>query len=58
MWRKTGVKIIMSNQKETLHYWLRPIEGVQFRFDNLVFHFIRVQIFQIDFLPLIFYAYK
>ena len=34
----------------SLHYWLRPIESVQFRFANLGSHFIRVQIFQIDFL--------
>ena len=34
----------------SLHYWLRPIESVQFRFDILGSHFIRVQIFQIDFL--------
>ena len=27
-----------------LHYWLRPIEGVQFRFDNFGSHFIRVKI--------------
>ena len=33
-----------------LHYRLRPIESVQFRFDNLGSHFIRVLIFQIDFL--------
>ena len=36
-----------------LHYWLRPIEGVQFRFDNFGSHFIRVQIFQIDFSTLL-----
>ena len=44
----------------TLHYWLRPIEGVQFRFDNFGSHFIRVQIFQIDFstLLLILSAFK
>ena len=43
-----------------MHYWLRPIEGVQFRFDNFGSHFIRVQIFQIDFstLPLILSAFK
>ena len=32
-----------------VHYRLRPIESVQFRFDNLGSHFIRAQIFQIDF---------
>ena len=36
-----------------LHYWLRHIEGVQFRFDNFGSHFIRVQIFQIDFSTLL-----
>jgi len=36
-----------------MHYWLRPIEGVQFRFDNFGSHFIRVQIFQIDFSTLL-----
>ena len=34
-------------------YWLRPIEGVQFGFDNFDSHFIRVQIFQIDFSTLL-----
>ena len=50
---------IFSNNL-TLHYWLRPIEGVQFRFDNFGSHFIRVQIFQIDFstLLLILSAFK
>ena len=45
---------------ETVHYRLRPIEGVQFRFDNFGSHFICVQIFQIDFstLLLILSAYK
>ena len=33
--------------ERTLHYWLRPFEGVQFRFDNLGSHFILVQIFHI-----------
>ena len=33
--------------EHTLHYWLRPFEGVQFRFDNLGSHFILVQIFHI-----------
>ena len=37
-----------------LHYGLRPIKGVHFRFANFASHFIRVQIFQIDF-PLILY---
>ena len=43
-----------------LHYRLRPIEGVQFRFDNFGSHFISVQIFQIDFstLLLILSAFK
>ena len=56
-WRAPGEGLSLN---QPLHYWLRPIEGVQFRFDNLVFHFIRVQIFQIDFLtlPLTFFAYK
>ena len=49
-----------SSCYKTLHYWLRPIEGVQFRFDNFGSHFIRVQIFQIDFstLLLILSAFK
>ena len=38
--------------RHPLHYWLRPIKGVHFRFANFASHFIRVQIFQIDF-PLI-----
>ena len=37
-----------------LHYRLRSIEGGQFRLVNFASHFIRVQIFQIDF-PLILY---
>ena len=43
-----------------MHYRLRPIESVQFRFDNLGSHFIRVQIYQIDFLltPSILSAFK
>ena len=35
-----------------MHYRLRSIEGGQFRFVSFASHFIRVQIFQIDF-PLI-----
>ena len=38
----------------TLHYRLRSVEGGQFRLVNFASHFIRVQIFQIDF-PLILY---
>ena len=34
----------------SMHYRLRPIEGIHFRFANFAPHFIRVQIFQIDFL--------
>ena len=37
-----------------LHDWLRSIKGGQFRLVNFASHFIRVQIFQIDF-PLILY---
>ena len=40
------------NLQYTLHYWLRPFEGVLFRFDNLGSHFIRLQIFQITLLIL------
>ena len=29
---------------ESMHYWLRPFEGVQFRFDNLGPHLISIQI--------------
>ena len=47
-----GQKVLKSAQ--TLHYWLRPIRGVHFGFANFASHFIRVQIFQIDF-PLILY---
>ena len=49
-----------ASSQSTFHYGLRPIEGVQFRFDNFDSHFIRVQIFQIDFstLLLILSAYK
>ena len=32
-----------------VHYWLRSIQGGQFRLINFVSHFIRVQIFLIDF---------
>ena len=50
----------IQQESRPLHYWLRAIEGVQFRFDNFSSHFIRVQIFQIDFstLPLILSAFK
>ena len=41
----------------TMHYWLRSIKGGQFRLVNFASHFIRVQIFQIDF-PLILSASK
>ena len=40
-----------------LHYRLRPIKECQFRFANFASHFIRIQIFQIDF-PLILSASK
>ena len=40
-----------------MHYCLRPIKGVHFGFANFASHFIRVQIFQIDF-PLIISASK
>ena len=39
---------------QPMHYRLRSIEGGQFRLANFASHFIRVQIFQIDF-PLILY---
>ena len=34
---------------ESMHYCLRPIKGVHFGFANFASHFVRVQIFQIDF---------
>ena len=43
--------------EQPMHYWLRPIKGVHFGFANFASHFIRVQIFQIDF-PLILSASK
>ena len=46
--RQNTVKLQSNLSTETMHYWLRPFEGVQFRFDNLGSHFIRLQIFQID----------
>ena len=42
---------------KTMHSWLRSIKGGQFRLVNFASHFIRVQIFQIDF-PLILSASK
>ena len=36
-----------------LHYGWRSIEGGQFRLVNFATHFIRVQIFQIDFPPIL-----
>ena len=47
---KENLQLRNSAIQHPLHYWLRPIESVRFRFDNLGSHFIRVQIFQIDFL--------
>ena len=38
-----GVTQCSDGTDESLHYRLRPIESVQFRFDNLCSHFIRVQ---------------
>ena len=51
---------VLAALYQPLHYRLRPIESVQFRFDNLGSHFIRVQIYQIDFLltPSILSAFK
>ena len=43
-----------QSRLDALHYWLRSIKGGQFRLVNFASHFIRVQIFQIDF-PLILY---
>ena len=43
--------------KTPMHYRLRPIKEVQFGFAHFMSHFIRVQIFQIDF-PLILYTFK
>ena len=34
---------------QPMHYWLRPIERGKLVFRNFTSHFIRVQIFQIDF---------
>ena len=41
-------------EDSSMHYRLRPIKEGQFRLVNFASHFIRVQIFQIDF-PLILY---
>ena len=41
----------LSTSHDSLHHRLRPIDGGQFRFPS---HFIRIQIFQINF-PLILY---
>ena len=49
--------IISENSHHALHYRLRPIKEVQFGFAHFMSHFIRVQIFQIDF-PLILSASK
>ena len=59
--KQSGQKICNIDHKvvhlQPVHYWLRPIKGVHFRFANFASHFIRVQIFQIDF-PLILSASK
>ena len=47
----------VSVRDEPVHYRLRPIKEVQFGFAHFMSHFIRVQIFQIDF-PLILSASK
>ena len=44
---------IDSEADKPVHYGLRPIEGVHFRFGNFASHFIRVQIFQIYFPPIL-----
>ena len=46
--------VVQNAALAPLHYWLRPIKGVHLGFANFASHFIRVQIFQIDF-PLILY---
>ena len=46
--------IAISNIHQSFHYRARAIKEGQFRFANLTSHFIRIQIFQIDF-PLILY---
>ena len=56
-WKMSNVPI---NYPGTFHHWhyrLRPIKEVQFGFAHFMSHFIRVQIFQIDF-PLILSASK
>ena len=35
-----------------MHYWLRPIRGVHFRFANFASHFVRVQTPQLDFISM------
>ena len=45
---------LADDVNRAVHYRLSSIKGVQFRFTNFVSHFIRIQIFQIDF-PLILY---
>ena len=42
---KGEVEINHESSQETIHYRIRPIKSVQFRFDNLGSHFIRVLIF-------------
>ena len=44
-----NISIIIVMISGTLHYWLRPIERGKLVFRNFTSHFIRVQIFQIDF---------
>ena len=44
--------LTLGGLHSAMHYRLRPIKECQFRFANFTSHFIRVQIFQIDF-PLI-----
>ena len=40
---------LFSFRRQTLHYRFSSIKCVQFRFANFASHFIRIQIFQIDF---------
>ena len=55
--KQVGLMLCEAHHLETLHYRLKPIKEAQFGFAHFVSHFIRVQIFQIDF-PLILSASK
>ena len=48
-WAVIKIYIVLQLDIQPLHYRLSSIKGVRFRFANFASHFIRVQIFQIDF---------